>query len=187
MTKTIRSDVEPFYYQYPSTVAVVSSRSRSRSNAMAVAWHTTISRRPPRYGVLIFPDTFTHELILESNEFVVNFMTIESANLIARLGGCSGREVDKFEAFEIAATSGSTVSAPVLEAAYASYECRVFSHQEYGDHDLFVGDVVAVQFEDSAYSMNGTTDIRKVTPVAYVGEDRYASINDPVYHDRHAL
>ena len=155
---------------------------------MAVAWHTAISRNPAIYAVSISPKRFTHGLIAETGEFVVNFMPAEQGDLVAQVASCSGRDVNKIPAFQIAAHSGSQVKAPVLENAFAAYECRVTGRHPYGDHDLFVGEIVAVQFEPSLFQDNGTLDLERIAPIVYLGGDWYASPGkETFYLDRKAL
>lgn len=187
MTKIVQPDVDPFYFHYPAGATIVTSHAHGRDNAMAVAWHSAISREPPYYVVSISPKRFTHGLLVESGEFVVNFMPADQGNLVALVAGCSGRDVDKFDAFRIAAHPGSQVSAPVLATAFASYECRVAERHTYGDHDLFVAEVVAVQWEESAFADDGMLDLERISPIVYMGEDRYAGATRPVHIDREAL
>lgn len=191
MSKVVRSlkDLNvPFNFHYPSGATIVTSHAHGHNNAMAVAWHTAISRNPALYAVSISPKRFTHSLIAETGEFVVNFMPAEQGELVALVASCSGREVDKFPAFQIAAHPGSQVKAPVLEQAFAAYECRVTGRHAYGDHDLFVGEVMAVQFESSLFQDNGRLDLERIAPIVYLGGDWYASLEKETFRlDRKAL
>ena len=67
----------------------------------------------------------------------MNFFPLERADLIARLGCQSGRDLDKFAAFGIEVIEDEETLAPVLKEAYAAYECecRVVDRHTYGDHD----------------------------------------------------
>ena len=192
MTKTVRSLEnleEPFNFHYPSGATIVTSHARGRDNAMAVAWHVAISRDPAYYAICISPNRFTHSLISETGEFVVNFMPKERNDLVATVAGCSGRDVDKFRSFKIAASQGSRVKAQVLEDAFAAFECRVVGHHPYGDHDIFVGAVLAVQFEAAAFKQDGRLlDLERVKPILYMGNDRYTTTGDGSVHiEREAL
>jgi flavin reductase (DIM6/NTAB) family NADH-FMN oxidoreductase RutF len=125
---------DPFNFHYPAGATVVTSHASGRDNSVAVAWHTAISRYPAIYAVSISHKRFSHGLIAETGEFVVNFMPVEHAELVALVAGCSGRNVDKFDAFQIAALRGSQVETPVLEDVFAAYESRVTGRHAYGDH-----------------------------------------------------
>ena len=187
MTKTVRTNTDPFQFHYPASATIVTSRGRGRDNAMAVAWHTAASRKPTIYLVSISPKRFTFDLIVESGEFVVNFMPRDQGDLVAMVAGCSGRDVDKFREFQIASTPGSKVGAAVLETAFAAYECKLVGRHTYGDHDLFVGEVVAVQWEASAFDADLIHDVERVPPLMYLGEDHYGTTIGSDYLDREAL
>lgn len=187
MTKTVRSDVDPFYFHYPAGATIVTSHANGRDNAMAVAWHSAVSREPPYYLVSISSKRFTHRLLVASGEFVVNFMPINRAELVALVAGCSGEDIDKFDAFQIAAQPGAIVAAPVLADAFAAYECRVEERTTYGDHDLFVARIVAVQWEESAFSEDGMLDLERVPPIVYMGGDSYSTATGREHHDREVL
>ncbi|MBF8267470.1 MAG: flavin reductase [Dehalococcoidia bacterium] len=191
MAKIVKSlkDLDvPFNFHYPAGATIVTSRANNRDNAMAVAWHTALSRDPAFYAVSISPKRFTHSMIAETGEFVVNFMPVEQGELVALVAGCSGRDVDKLSAFQIAAHPGSQVKAPVLEKAFAAYECRVTERHTYGDHDLFVGEIMAVQFEPSLFQEGGRLDMERIAPIVYMGGDWYASPGKETYYlDRKGL
>jgi len=187
MTKTVCSQVDPFYFHYPAGATIITSHADDRDNAMAVAWHTAISREPPYYLISISPKRYTHKLLARTGEFVVNFMPMEQGKLVALVAGCSGRYVNKFDAFKIAAQPGSRVDAPVLADALAAYECRVVGRHTYGDHDLFVGEIVAVQWDAAVFTSDGWLDIERARPIVYLGEDRYATAAEAVLLDREVL
>jgi flavin reductase (DIM6/NTAB) family NADH-FMN oxidoreductase RutF len=87
---------------------------------MAAAWHTSISFKPPIYGVSVSPRRFTYQLVIKGKEFGVNFLPFKAAELIASVGGSSGGEVDKFERFNIATAKPTRTSVPIPETAYAA-------------------------------------------------------------------
>lgn len=191
MTKIVRSldSMEmPFNFQYPAGATIVTSRAGDRDNAMAVAWHTAISRNPALYSVSISSKRFTHGLISESGEFVVNFMPYDQGETVALVAGCTGHDVAKFEALHIATNPGTQVAVPVMAGAFASYECRVIGTHQYGDHDLFIGQVLAVHYDPERFHDDGRLDLEQVQPIVYMGRDWYASTGvGSVFLDREKL
>ena len=183
MAKKVQSHVDPFYYHYPAGATIVTSHAGGCDNAMAVAWHSAVSREPPLYVISISPERFTHGMLLESGEFTVNFMPADQAELVALVGGSSGSDVDKFDAFSIDAEPGSQVAAPILATAFAGYECRVVGRHTYGDHDLFIGAIVAVQWEESAYTDGRWLDVERLSPIVYLGKDLYGGATPPALID----
>lgn len=164
------------YYYYPMLATIVTAKSAGRENAMAVAWHAIVSTHPPSYGVSISPKRFTHALILDSGRFAVNFMPVNEAELVAAVGGCSGRDVDKFKTFGIRTIKSVALDVPVLKNAYAALECEVVSTLRCGDHDWIVGRVEASHHSGALFDRKGLMKITSAKPAAYMGEDRYLVI-----------
>lgn len=175
MVKVHTVEVGEFYHHYPAVAAVVTARVGEKANAMAAAWHSALSRVPPLYGVAISPKRFTHDLILEAGEFGVNFLPFEKAEMVAAVGGSTGQEVDKFQAFHIGEEKPIRSGTPILADAYAAYECKLVSHHTFGDHTWFVGRILAVHFEEEVLTEDGVLDLEGVTPIMYMGFDLYVS------------
>lgn len=146
-------------------------------NLMPAAWHTPISASPPLYGILISPKRHTYDLLVKNEGFVVNFLQAAQAELISKVGSTSGRNIDKFTAFEIGHAQGKMVNGAVLEKSYAAYECRKAAVNQYGDHFLFVGEIVLIHFHDDILRDGEFVDEKTVRPVLYFGKDRYLTID----------
>ncbi len=171
-----------FYHFYPKLATVVTVQAGEKRNALAVAWNCPLSRQPPIYGVSISPQRFSHGLILEAKEFVVNFLPIEARKLIAAVGRTSGREFDKFEQFGIEVEQPLKLASPILKEAYAAYECELLEHRTWGDHDWFVGRIVAVHQEEGAFTSEGLIAFEQITPALYLGGDFYLEMEKKAIH-----
>lgn len=175
MKRVHGEDVGQLCQHYPAVVAVVTARAGGKANAMPATWHSALSRKPPLFGVAIYPKWFTHDLILKAGEFGVNFLAFEEARTIAALGGCSGRTVDKFERFKIGLVEAEMTNVPVLDAAYAAFECKLVERQTHGDHSLFVGEIVCVHLQEGLLTGRGTLNLENVEPTLYLGADLYVT------------
>jgi len=184
MSKIRTEDVGEFYQHYPKLAAVVTvkTKDKDRENAMAAAWHCSLSFKPPLYGVAISPKRFSYNLILEAKEFAINFLPIESRFTIASVGRTSGRDLEKFEKFQIAKEQPLKISSPILKDAYVAYECKLVEHHTYGDHEWFVGEVVAVHYLKEALDERGVLNLDKIKPAFYLGEDLYAEMEKVAIH-----
>ena len=177
MNKTTSEGVGKFYQGLPALAVIVTAQANGRENAMAVAWHAPVSFNPPLYGVSISPKRFTYQLIAESNEFGVNFLPFEAAELVASVGGSKGSETDKFQKFGIARNKPVRTAVPILEAAYAAYECRLVDDKGYGDHRWLVGEIVATHLMKEVFTPDEIVDLNKVSPILYLGNEIYATIS----------
>lgn len=181
--KKISEQFKNFQYFYPYTVALVGAQSENLINYMACAWHTAFSFDPPLFGVLISKQRYTHKIISEAREFTASFISAEKVKLSAQMGRKSGNEMDKVKEFKVKLTPAKLINSPVIEEAYVSFECKVVDIRAYGDHDLFVGEVLAIHEEDKAFSEEGVLNPGKVRPLLYLGSDFYITINpDSLQH-----
>ena len=175
MSRIVTEDIGKFSQHYPKMAVIVTASARGRDNAMTAAWHSSISLRPPIYGVAVTTKRFTYQLITESQEFGINFISLEKASLAAAIGGTSGKTMDKFESFDIKKERPLKTTVPILKDAYAAYECKLLDSKPYGDHLWIVGEIVAVHFLEEAFTAAEVLDLDKIKPLLYVGSDRYAS------------
>jgi len=175
--KKISTQVKKFQYFYPYTVALVGARSANQINYMSCAWHTALSFDPPLFGVLISKKRFTHKLISEAREFTVNFISFERVKLSAQMGRKSGYDLDKLKEFRVKLSPSKIIKTPVLEEAYVSFECKLADEKAYGDHDLFVGEVLAIHEEEKCFNAEGVLNTEKIHPLLYLGSDFYITIN----------
>lgn len=162
-----------FHHHYPRVANIVTCHAQGRDNAMAVAWHSSISMNPPLIGVSIAPKRYTYELIMESKEFGINFLSIEKAELIAGTGGCPGKNIDKFDRFNLGKVPSLKTNAPILKDAYAAYECKLFSSHTIGDHEWFIGEVVATHYDEEAFTSAGHLNLATINPALFIGAELY--------------
>jgi flavin reductase (DIM6/NTAB) family NADH-FMN oxidoreductase RutF len=174
--KKVITRLESFQYFYPYTVALVGARWQDKVNFMSCAWHTALSFNPPMFGVLVAKKRYTHEFLTGAGEFSVNFIGYGQTKLSARMGRLSGRERDKVRDFRVGLSPAMAINSPVVAEAYASLECRTVEVRTYGDHDLFVGEVLAVQHDERAFDSVGILDTRAFPPLLYLGSDFYITV-----------
>ena len=177
MSRIVTENIGKFSQHYPKVAAIVTGSARGRDDAMTAAWHTSISVRPPLYGVAVTSKRFTYQLITESREFGINFIPAGKASLAAAIGGTSGQQIDKFERFKIKKEKSLKTTAPILKDAYAAYECKLVDSKPYGDHIWIVGEIVAVHLLEEAFTPAEVLNPDKLKPLLYLGSDFYASID----------
>ncbi|MEZ0396210.1 MAG: flavin reductase family protein [Anaerolineales bacterium] len=171
--KTILESVSHLNHFYPTVAAVVAVHGKERPNALACAWHSPLSFSPPLYGVLISEKRYSYRLIVEAGGFSVNFLPFEQAEKIAGVGRNSGRDMDKFAVFDLK-TEPTEALAPILQDAYAAYECRLVERHVCGDHDLFVGEIVRIHMDEAAFEET-VLAVGRVHPALYLGADLYTT------------
>jgi len=178
MEKLKGKDIGEFYRHSPMAVAVITAHAEGRDGGMSAAWVSPVSFDPPLFGVSIASKRHTFSMVVEAGEFAVNFFTLDRAEIFAQFGGCSGRDTDKFEKFEVKTHKGDIISAPIIESAYAAYECKLYGQKTFGDHDWFVGEIVCLHRKEGMLTREGGLDLKALAPCLYLGQELYASVRE---------
>lgn len=152
----------------PVPPALISCGTIEKPNVMTAAWTGIISSDPVMTYVSIRPSRYSHEIIKKSGEFVINLPNLPLANATDFCGVKSGRDIDKFKETGITAIPCSEVKAPQILEAPVSIECKVKSVSNFGTHDMFMAEVVAVNVDDKYIDENGKLWLEKAGLLAYV-------------------
>ena len=127
-------------------------------------------------GVAIRPATYSNGLIRRTGEFVINLTTTGLLEKVDRCGGVSGRDgYDKFSEIGLTPVKATFVRPPLIAECPVNIECRVASIQTVGDHDLFLGNVVAVHADEELLDAHGVLDFQKLDLLVYI-TDSYWSL-----------
>lgn len=142
-------------------------------NVLTIAWAGTVCSDPAMVSVSIRKERFSHHMISESGEFVVNLVTEELAQAADYCGVKSGKDEDKFAAMGLEKAPGTFVKAPLLKASPVNLECKVVKVLELGSHDLFIGEIVAVDVDEKLLDESGRLQLEKAGLVAYLHGEYY--------------
>lgn len=134
---------------YPLPAVLVTCQNREgRDNVLTVAWTGTVCSSPAMVSISVRKERYSHPMIKESGEFVVNLTTKELLRATDYCGVRSGRDEDKFAAMNLTKGKAQKVKAPIIMESPVNIECRVTQILELGSHDLFLAEVVNVQVSD---------------------------------------
>ncbi len=161
----------------PGPVTLLTTQYRGQPNVMAVAWAAPVSLDPPLVGVAIYPGRLTHEFLLKSEQFVLNVPSLEIITATHQCGIVSGREGDKFVATGLTPELATEVDPPLIAECLAHLECGVVERVRLGDHDLFVGQPLALAADEAAFDGFWNTDgVEGSQILHHLGADRYAAL-----------
>lgn len=170
MTKAVK---EPTTVLYPLPAVLVSCGAGEQSNIITLAWAGTLCSAPPQVGIGVRPSRHSHGLIKGVGEFVVNIPTAEQVEFVDYCGTVSGRDEDKWAACDFARASAAEVDVPLIAECPVNMECRLQQTLTLGSHDLFIGEVLAVQIDEDVLDERGRLDVAEIDPFAYLnGEYR---------------
>ena len=134
------SDIRRFLE--PGPVVLVSSAHKGETNIMTMGWHMVMEFVPSLVACLISSGNHSYELVRRSKECVINIPTLELAPVVAKIGNCSGADVDKFAKFKLTAVAAEQVRAPLIAQCYASLECRLVDGRLRDKYNFFIFEVV---------------------------------------------
>jgi flavin reductase (DIM6/NTAB) family NADH-FMN oxidoreductase RutF len=149
--------------------AVLVSCGLERPNIITLAWVGTLCSDPPSLGIGVRPERFSHGLLVEAEEFVVNLPRADQVGVVDYCGNVSGREVDKWAACGLTPAPAAKIQTPLIAECPVALECRVSHRLTLGVHDLFVGEILSVQADEEILDGHGHIDYEKVRPLAYAG------------------
>ena len=159
---------------YPLPVVMVScALPGERPNIITVAWTGTICSDPAMVSISVRKSRYSHHIIKESGEFVIN---LTDENLVRAADYCgvkSGKDIDKFKECHLTELKSEKVSAPGIAESPVCIECRVKEIKELGSHDMFIAEVVSVSVDDRYMNKNGKFELADAKPVVYSHGEYY--------------
>ena len=160
---------------YPRQVVLVSCADKTgKTNIITLAWSMPASARPPMLVVSIAPKRYSHELIEETGEFVVNVPTMDILKETLLCGRRTGREYDKFEEAGLTPLQAKIVKPQVIKECVAHLECRLHQKIAPGDHTLFIGEILTAYANEGVFI--GKYDLQRVKPIYHMGGDDFTTI-----------
>ncbi len=161
---------------YPLPAVMVScAREGEAPNIITVAWAGTICTNPPMVSISVRPERYSHDIIEQSGEFVINLVTRELTRACDWCGVRSGREHDKFARCGLDAIPGEKMKyAPLIAQSPVNIECRVVQKIALGSHDMFLAEVVSVHVDRSGLDEKGRYDLGRADLITYSHGEYFA-------------
>ncbi|ETP72709.1 DIM6/NTAB family protein [Lachnospiraceae bacterium JC7] len=169
---------KPGNFIYPVPAVMVSLKDKSgKTNILTVAWTGTICSDPPMAYISVRKNRGSYPMLMESGEFVINLPDEKLVKALDYCGVRSVTKVDKWKEMGLHEGKATVVSAPTIEEAPVSIECKVTQVLPLGTHDMFLAEVVAVQVDDRYIDEKDAFHMDQVGLVAYSHGD-YMSLGE---------
>jgi flavin reductase (DIM6/NTAB) family NADH-FMN oxidoreductase RutF len=152
----------------PLVLVSVAGDEGGRPDIVTLAWAGTVCSAPPMLSVSVRPSRHSYGLLQRSHEFVVNVPRAAQARQVDLCGNTSGRDTDKFAACGFHAAPAARVRAPLIAECPINVECVTRHRLSLGAHDLFVGEILAVHFDEEILDEGGRLRAASVDALAYV-------------------
>lgn len=160
-------------------VMVTCADDAGKPNIITIAWAGTVNSEPPMLSISVRPERYSHGLISERKQFVVNLVTRGLVRAADFCGVKSGRNVDKFRAVRLTPEAASVVDIPLIAESPVNIECEVSKIIPLGSHDLFLAKIVAVDVDERLIDAKGKLRLERAGLACYNHGD-YCGLGRPM-------
>lgn len=156
---------------HPSMTVLATSVDREGNpNIITLSWAMPTSLNPSLVVISVGEGRYSHDLVQEAGEFVINVPSRELLSEVKFCGSRSGSTTDKFEETGLTPTDSKEVGVPRIKECAAHLECELVDEFQTGDHTIFVGRVAAGSVDEEIFDeRSGTFDMEKFKPIYHVG------------------
>jgi flavin reductase (DIM6/NTAB) family NADH-FMN oxidoreductase RutF len=135
-----------------------------KENIITLGMYMPLSFNPPQVCIGVSPLRYSHDLIKDIGEFVINTPPITIEEQTHYCGVKSGRDVNKWVETGLTPIPSLKVKPPRIKECFGHLECKVVQSHTCGDHTLFVGEVVATSADEEVMKGN-VLDVLKARPI----------------------
>lgn len=151
----------------PVPVVMVTCADENAPNIITIAWTGIINSDPPMTYVSVRKERYSHKLIMDSGEFVINLTTEDLVKATDFCGVRSGKNVDKAAETGLSYVPAEIVGCPMIGESPVNIECRVKEVRELGSHDMFMAEIVKVHADEKLFDENGRLCLEKAGLISY--------------------
>lgn len=128
---------------FATGVTVVTTRAGEQLSGLTANAVASLSLNPPLVLVSVDRQAHSHAVLVEGRCFAMNILSIEQEHLSRRFSTPGPKDFSDLAWREV------ETGAPVLEGVLSYVDCRVVEIVPAGDHDLFIGEIVAGNVGDA--------------------------------------
>ena len=148
---------------------LVTSRHDAKESIITLAWQSPVSSEPPMAVISVGPSRYSHDIISQSGEFVINVPPFSLLKETVHCGTVSGRDGDKFASAGLTREPAQKVAATLIAECIGHLECRVVKEVTAGDHTLFLGQVVAASAAEGLWDEVWQVDREEARTIHHLG------------------
>ena len=158
----------------PVSAALVTCGSTESPNVLTIGWTGITCTRPPMTYISVRPERFSHDIIKNSGEFVINLTTSAMCRETDFCGVKSGKDTDKFAKCGFHLRPAQMVSAPIIEECPVSLECKVTESKLLGSHTMFLAEIVGIDVDEKFIDSKGKLNLQQCGLMAYAHGEYFA-------------
>lgn len=153
---------------YPLPAVLISVADlQGKQNLFTVAWAGTICSDPVMVSISVRKERYSHHMIEETGEFVINLTTEKLCYATDFCGVRSGRDLDKWKEMKLTPEKAEVVRANLIKESPVNLECQVVEKKELGSHTMFLAKVVSVHADEAYLDKNKRFHLEWAKPIVY--------------------
>ncbi|MFN4245573.1 MAG: flavin reductase family protein [Brevinematia bacterium] len=156
-------------------IQLLTTRYGDVKNVSTIAWVTPIEKDPPLVMISIDRSSFSFDLIDKSGEFVLNTPTAKMIDIVKKVGSVSGREVDKFQKFNILYSEGKFTKVPIIDDCIANVEFIVKSIVLLQTHAMVMGEARRALVESELFSDHWLLEEKDIILIHHAGGNYFCT------------
>lgn len=146
----------------------------NRPNIITLAWAGTVCSDPVMLSISVRPERYSHDIIEQSGEFVVNLVTEDLTRACDWCGVRSGKDYNKFKEMKLTEYVSDFMETPAIAECPVNIYCKVKKILRLGSHDMFLAEVVGVTVDEAYMDEKGKFDLAACKLMAYSHGEYFA-------------
>jgi flavin reductase (DIM6/NTAB) family NADH-FMN oxidoreductase RutF len=126
----------------PGPVVFLTTARGGSQNVMTMSWHMMLEFEPPMLACVVSAANHSFAALQATGECVIGIPARKLAPQVVKVGNCTGRDIDKFQAFALTPKPAKHVAAPLLDDCFANLECRVTDREFVKKYNMFILEVI---------------------------------------------
>jgi flavin reductase (DIM6/NTAB) family NADH-FMN oxidoreductase RutF len=126
----------------PGPVVLLTITRNGRPNVMAMSWHMMVEFEPPLVTCVVSSADHRFAALRTTRECVIAIPALKLAPQVVEVGNSSGRDIDKFQTFNLTPVPAQHVKSPLIAESVANLECKVAETRLVNKYNLFILEVV---------------------------------------------
>ena len=122
------------------------------------------------FHIMVHTARYSHKLIEETGEFVINIPTVDMAKACWICGAGTGRNIDRFKKANLTPIPAKFVKPPLIDECPINIECKVVETMKpiHSNYTYFLGKALAIHVREGVWNGN-TVDIEHCPMPLLVG------------------
>lgn len=158
----------------PVPPALVTVGDFENANILTIGWTGILATQPPKTYISVRPSRYSHGILKEHGEFVINLPSVDLARAVDYAGIYTGKKVNKWKECSLTKQKSEKVLTPTIAECPIALECRICQVISMGTHDVFMADIVGVSCKGEIFDEDGKMHFERANLLAYAHGEYYS-------------